>query len=110
MLMFFFLNRQTSNSSLTPRSGRVPYVFPSPRFLLLLLLRKTLTAFVQLNTAIGGDADSIYLVVADLGSPSGAGLDFINGYAWLERFYTVYVGMSGQLGVATTKYTNSTDN
>ncbi|KAI1796356.1 acid protease [Ganoderma leucocontextum] len=64
----------------------------------------------SLNTAIGGDADSIYLVVADLGSPSGSGLDFINGYAWLERFYTAYNGMSSQLGIATTKYTNSTDN
>ncbi|KAM5531854.1 hypothetical protein V8D89_014484 [Ganoderma adspersum] len=64
----------------------------------------------SLNTAIGGDADSIYLVVADLGSQSGAGLDFINGYAWLERFYTAYNGMSNQLGIATTKYTNGTDN
>nr|VWO97073.1 Uncharacterized protein [Ganoderma boninense] len=64
----------------------------------------------SLNTAIGGDADGIYLVVADIGSPSGSGLDFINGYAWLERFYTAYNGMVNQLGVATTKHTNSTDN
>jgi cathepsin E len=36
-----------------------------------------------LNTVIGGDAGSIYLIVGDLGSPSGSGLDFINGYAFL---------------------------
>ena len=65
---------------------------------------------MQLNAVIGGDADSIYLVIADLGSKSGAGLDFINGYAWLERFYTAYSAMTDQLGVATTRYTNSTDN
>lgn len=64
----------------------------------------------SLNTAIGGDADSIYLVVADIGSQSGSGLDFVNGYAWLERFYFAYNGMIGQVGLATTKFTNSTDN
>ena len=37
----------------------------------------------SLNVAIGGSADSIYLVVGDLGSPSGSGLDFIDGYAFL---------------------------
>jgi hypothetical protein len=37
----------------------------------------------SLNTAIGGQAGSIYLIVSDLGSPSGQGLDFINGYTFL---------------------------
>ncbi|KAM5531862.1 hypothetical protein V8D89_014492 [Ganoderma adspersum] len=64
----------------------------------------------SLNTAIGGEKDSIYLVIADLGSKSGSGLDFINGYAWLERFYTAFSGMTNEFGIATTKYTNSTDN
>ena len=30
------------------------------------------------NSALSGDADTIYLVVADMGSPSGQGLDFIS--------------------------------
>ena len=37
----------------------------------------------SLNTAIGGSSGSIYLVVNDLGSPTGSGLDFINGYTFL---------------------------
>ncbi|KAG6898540.1 hypothetical protein C0993_006100, partial [Termitomyces sp. T159_Od127] len=43
-----------------------------------------------LNTAIGGSNDSLYLIIADIGTPSGLGLDFINGYTFLERFYTSY--------------------
>ena len=37
----------------------------------------------SLNTAIDGNSTAIYLVVVDIGSPSGSGLDFINGYAFL---------------------------
>lgn len=33
-----------------------------------------------LNATIGGEEGHIYLVVADLGSPSGQGLDFISKY------------------------------
>ncbi|PIL28864.1 transporter [Ganoderma sinense ZZ0214-1] len=61
----------------------------------------------SLNTLIGGDANSIYLVVADLGSKSGEGLDFINGYSWLERFYHVYVPQRNTVGFANTQYTHS---
>jgi hypothetical protein len=32
-----------------------------------------------LNTAIGGQAGKIYLVIADLGTTSGQGLDFMLG-------------------------------
>ncbi|CAK5279666.1 unnamed protein product, partial [Mycena citricolor] len=38
-----------------------------------------------LNASVGGSEDAIYLVVADLGSPSGQGLDFILGQAFMER-------------------------
>jgi len=55
-----------------------------------------------LNSVIGGDANSIYLVVADLGSNSGQGLDFINGYAWLESFYSVFDTDNSQVGIANT--------
>ncbi|KAI1791964.1 acid protease [Ganoderma leucocontextum] len=61
----------------------------------------------SLNSEIGGDADSIYLIVADLGSPSGQGLDFINGYSWLERFYNVYDVANQAVCFAITEHTFS---
>ncbi|KAF9015688.1 aspartic protease [Cyathus striatus] len=63
-----------------------------------------------LNTAIGGTAGNIYLVVADLGSDSGEGLDFINGFAFLERFYSVFDTTNKRVGFATTPFTTSTIN
>ena len=39
-----------------------------------------------LNLAIGGELGAIYLIVSDLGSNSGSGLDFINGFAFLYVF------------------------
>ncbi|KAL5512902.1 hypothetical protein ACEPAH_3300 [Sanghuangporus vaninii] len=64
----------------------------------------------ELNTTIGGDTDSIYLVAADSGSKSGSGLDFINGFVWLQRFYTVYDTENSQIGIASTQYTKATSN
>ena len=38
-----------------------------------------------LNTFIpGGSSDKVYLIVADIGSPSGSGLDFTIGYTFLR--------------------------
>ncbi|CAK5284637.1 unnamed protein product [Mycena citricolor] len=76
---------------------------------------RTLTPNAQiwprsLNTAIGGTAGSIYLVVADLGTPSGQGLDFINGYTFLERFYSVFDTAGARVGFATTAFTTATSN
>ena len=59
----------------------------------------------NLNTLIGGTADSIYLVIADLGSKSGSGLDFILGQCFLERFYSVYDTAHSKVGLAYTKHT-----
>ena len=42
-----------------------------------------------------------------LGINVGAGLDFINGYAWLERFYHVYIPQRNTAGFAYTKFTKS---
>ncbi|KAJ7467842.1 aspartic peptidase A1 [Mycena galericulata] len=64
----------------------------------------------SLNTAIGGTASGIYLVVADLGSDSGEGLDFINGYTFLERYYSVFDTANKQVGFATTAFTTATTN
>jgi len=63
-----------------------------------------------LNTAIGGVEGANYLIVGDLGSPSGEGFDFVNGYAFLERFYSVYDTGNGQVGFATTHFTRATTN
>ncbi|KAG6813213.1 hypothetical protein H0H92_013100 [Tricholoma furcatifolium] len=64
----------------------------------------------SLNTAIGGSASDLYLVVNDIGSVTGSGLDFINGYAFLERFYAVFDTANSRVGFATTSYTNATTN
>ncbi|KIM53162.1 hypothetical protein SCLCIDRAFT_139545 [Scleroderma citrinum Foug A] len=64
----------------------------------------------SLNSAIGGRSDSIYLIVSDIGTPSGSGMDFVNGYTFLERFYSVYDTTDSLVGFATTDYTASTGN
>ncbi|KAG8221343.1 acid protease [Butyriboletus roseoflavus] len=64
----------------------------------------------SLNTAIGGSSSSIYLIVGDLGSLSGSGFDFINGYAFLERYYSIFDTTNGQVGFASTAYTYATTN
>jgi hypothetical protein len=37
----------------------------------------------NLNSPIGGNSNFVYLIVADIGTPTGHGLDFINGFAFL---------------------------
>jgi cathepsin E len=63
-----------------------------------------------LNTAIGGTANNIYLIVGDIGTPSGQGFDFVNGYAFLERFYSVFDTANRRVGFATTANTRATSN
>jgi pepsin A len=63
-----------------------------------------------LNQAIGGDSASVYLIVADIGTNSGQGLDFINGYTFLQRFYSIYDTTNHQVGFARTAYTDSQSN
>ena len=62
------------------------------------------------NTLIGGDVDGIYLIVADIGTPSGEGLDFIDGYTFLERFYFVFDSGNDSVGFAITPFTHATTN
>ena len=64
----------------------------------------------SLNSLIGGTSGDIYLVVNDIGTPSGSGLDFINGYTFLERFYSVFDTTNGSVGLATTPFTTATTN
>ena len=63
-----------------------------------------------LNSVIGGKDDAIYLIVADIGTPSGQGLDFINGFGFLERFYSVFDTTNKRVGLATTPFTQATSN
>ncbi|KAG6327123.1 hypothetical protein ID866_11966, partial [Astraeus odoratus] len=63
-----------------------------------------------LNSILGGDPNKIYLITSDLGSPSGSGLDFINGFGWLQRFYSVYDTANTSVGIATTPFTDATTN
>jgi hypothetical protein len=84
----------------------------------------------SLNAQIHGDEDSIYLVVTDLHKPSGQGLDFISmmicfnfsrtfvmtgisypdGFAFLQRYYSVYDVTNSRLGLAATPFTNAETN
>ncbi|KAH9848588.1 family A1 protease [Lenzites betulinus] len=63
-----------------------------------------------LNTAIGGTDGNIYLVISDIGSPAGSGLDFIDGMAFLERFYYVFDAQNSRVGLANTPFTHATMN
>ncbi|KZP16465.1 acid protease [Athelia psychrophila] len=64
----------------------------------------------SLNVLIGGSNSSIYLIINDLGSNSGEGLDFTNGYTFLERFYSVFDTTNSRVGFASTVYTAATIN
>ncbi|KAI0642333.1 aspartic proteinase from Irpex Lacteus [Trametes meyenii] len=63
-----------------------------------------------LNAEIGGSADYIYLILGDIGTPSGSGLDVINGMTFIERFYTVFDTQNNRVGIANTPFTRATTN
>lgn len=63
-----------------------------------------------LNAVIGGTSDRVYLIVTNLDTPSGVGLDFVNGMSFLERYYSVYDSDQNRIGFAWTEYTSSTVN
>ncbi|KAF8816929.1 aspartic peptidase A1 [Phlegmacium glaucopus] len=60
-----------------------------------------------LNTDIGGTTSGIYLIVADIGTPSGSGLDFILGVTFMERFYVVLDTAGKRVGLASTSSTHA---
>ena len=63
-----------------------------------------------MNTLIGGNTNSVYLIVNSIGTPSGEGLDFINGMVFLERFYTAYDSGKNMFSIAETQFTRATSN
>jgi len=58
-----------------------------------------------LNEQIGGNKDLIYLIVNDLGP--GAGMGFVAGMTFLERFYAVFDSRRHRIGLANTQFTDS---
>ncbi|KAI6112379.1 aspartic peptidase domain-containing protein [Pisolithus thermaeus] len=60
-----------------------------------------------LNAAIGGTSDRVYLIFSNLDTPSGEGLDFVNGMCFLERYYSVYDSDQNRVGFASTEYSSS---
>ncbi|KZV74838.1 aspartic peptidase A1 [Peniophora sp. CONT] len=64
----------------------------------------------SLNSAIGGKDDELYLILGDIGHNSSQGMDFINGMAFLERFYSVFDTTNSRVGFATTPFTHATTN
>ncbi|KAG2070883.1 aspartic peptidase A1 [Suillus decipiens] len=65
----------------------------------------------SLNSNINGADNDIYLIVKSLERPTGAGIDFVNGYVFIQRYYTVLDGRSPQrVGFVQTVFTNADTN
>ncbi|KAH8099773.1 acid protease [Cristinia sonorae] len=64
----------------------------------------------SLNGAIGGQPGDIFLIIGDIGTKSGSGLDIINGFTFLERFYSVFDTANKKVGLANTPFTRATTN
>ena len=47
----------------------------------------------------------MYLIIGDIGTQSGQGLDFIDGLTFLERFYAVFDTGNKRVGLANTENT-----
>ncbi|KAJ7079750.1 acid protease [Mycena belliarum] len=65
----------------------------------------------SMNETIGAPNGKICLIFADMGNINvGDGLCFINGYTFLQRFYSVYDVSNERVGFATTEFTMATTN
>ncbi|CEL62092.1 hypothetical protein RSOLAG1IB_10194 [Rhizoctonia solani AG-1 IB] len=61
-----------------------------------------------LNTVLGGEIDSYYSVISPLTDfEADMGSNFINGYTFLERFYTAYDASNSMIGFATAPSTTA---
>ncbi|KAG2067419.1 acid protease [Suillus decipiens] len=64
----------------------------------------------SLNEKIEGGANDIFLIVKALKTRSGAGYDFINGYVFIQRFYTVFDGAKRRVGFGPNMFTYALTN
>ncbi|KAJ3799683.1 family A1 protease [Lentinula aff. detonsa] len=62
----------------------------------------------DLNENIGGEAGKIYL--AAVATEPVENLNFINGYVFLERYFSIFDNSNSRVGFAVTPYTNATTN
>ncbi|KAF7966324.1 hypothetical protein HWV62_39166 [Athelia sp. TMB] len=62
----------------------------------------------KLNSLIGGEEGEIYSIVSTFGNELP--FNFILGYSFLERFYSVFDTTNSRIGFAPTKFTNATTN
>ncbi|KAG2354705.1 aspartic peptidase domain-containing protein [Suillus spraguei] len=58
----------------------------------------------------GGEEDGIYLIIDRLDTDTGVEFDFILGYSFMQRFYTVLDGDDRRVGFAPTSFTPATTN
>ncbi|KAG2361271.1 aspartic peptidase domain-containing protein [Suillus spraguei] len=58
----------------------------------------------------GAEKDGIYFIIKSLTTRTGAGLDFIVGYTFMQRFYTVLDRDNREVGFATTSFTYAITN
>lgn len=94
----------------------LPFVSPYLSYIANMGMQKTFTLTPNaqivprfLNNLIGGDRNDIFLIVQDLG-PASKLFSFVNGYAFLERHYTVYDSAKRRVGFANTPFTDATTN
>ncbi|KAG2358747.1 aspartic protease [Suillus spraguei] len=62
----------------------------------------------HLNYLMKGVDDGIYLVIKS--RPAGTRIDFILGYVFLQRFYSVFDTTNSRVGFATTRWTDAITN
>jgi Eukaryotic aspartyl protease len=61
----------------------------------------------SLNSVFGGDLNYIYLMFGDIGQIGAGQIGCINGYAFLERYYSVYDASNQRVGFASTQFTKA---
>ncbi|KAG2068953.1 acid protease [Suillus decipiens] len=64
----------------------------------------------SLNHKVNGGENDIFLVIQSLTTSTGAGYNFVNGYVFLQRFYTVFDSGRRRVGFAPTIFTQASTN
>ena len=72
------MTRQTA-FELTPNAQIFPRTVSTAKHSFFKLQTRAKYGSMKLNTALGGSADDIFLIVSDLGTDSGSSMDFIDG-------------------------------